>query len=445
VLWAVAVTVGLGLRRFDVIDALLLFGPLVVVPLGLPLLDLGDRPATGGESLILPTAAALAVAFLLPVSGWTAVVALPWFVTTVVLAVTATERWWQALGPLRPTQHHLATIATLWLPVAAAHLVLSRAGVSYAGIRPDLIELAGVHFTFAGFGATTLAACLVASATDRRRTLAVAAGATLVIGDCVVALGHISWRPVELVGTTIVASAVLLMGALGWRAFPTSTLGRVFARLSGLAVVAPMAFALAYSWALTTDSAHLSYDTIAAVHGSLNAFGFVTCGLLAWRLGERPVESPCLRELAIDVWGLALLFGMACGPVSVSLLSLLFFFVAAPVGAMVGLALGLPLAAGLTLALAFRPDPRRWPRDFERGLKVVGLTVAVGVVFPLNLATLGPALVHGYGNQPLLAAGSTISSTAAVAAIGWLAGRTAARRHLRRLGPLPAQPGSLCT
>ena len=69
VLWAVAVTVGLGLRRFDVIDALLLFGPLVVVPLGLPLLDLGDRPATGGESLILPTAAALAVAFLLPVSG----------------------------------------------------------------------------------------------------------------------------------------------------------------------------------------------------------------------------------------------------------------------------------------------------------------------------------------------------------------------------------------
>ena len=48
-----------------------------------------------------------------------------------------------------------------------------------------------------------------------------------------------------------------------------------------------MGFALAYSWALTTNSLHLPYETIAAIHGSLNAVGFVACGLLAWRLTGR--------------------------------------------------------------------------------------------------------------------------------------------------------------
>jgi hypothetical protein len=436
-IWALGALVGLLTRRFDVIDALLLFGPLVVVPLALPLLAADARPAAGTASRARTVAAAALVpAFLLPSSAIAAVFCVPWIAVTVILAGASVRGWVpRRLAP--PAEHHLSVIALLWLPLAAVHMALSRAGVSYGQIRPELIELAGVHFTFAGFGATALVASLVAASTARRRAAAVVAASALVVGDSVVAIGHVSWRPVELVGTTIVASAVFLIAALSWSALPGGTLGRMFARLSGAAVLAPMAFALAYSWALTTDSAHLSYDTIAAVHGSLNAFGFVTCGLLAWHVGARPVDSPRLRGFLFDVCGLTVLFGLASGPVSLSVWSLLFCVVAAPVGAIVGLVLGLPLAAGLALALAFRPDPRRWPRAFEQAMKVAGLTAALLVVVPLNVVAMVAIQRDGDGNLVLVALGDLVFSCTAVATIGWFAGRTAARRHLQRLALEP--------
>ena len=50
--------------------------------------------------------------------------------------------------------------------------------------------------------------------------------------------------------------------------------------------------ALQYAWALNTASAHLPYETIARIHGSLNAVAVSLGGLLAWRLlrARRPVR-----------------------------------------------------------------------------------------------------------------------------------------------------------
>ena len=436
VIWLAAAVAGAVSRRLDVIDVLVLFGPLVVVPLGLPLLDLdGDRSLAGTTRLRLLAASALIVAFALPSSPASAALCVPWLAATVAVAWVGVRRW-RTAGPVRPAERHLATAAALWLPLAAVHFVLTRAGVTYQHINAELIELAAVHFTFAGFGATTIVTSLVSASIDRRRVLASAAGAALLVGDAVVAVGHVTARPVELVGTTIVTAAVFGMGMLGWQAFPTGTLGRLFARLSALAVVAPMGFALAYSWALSSGSSHLSYDTIAAIHGSLNAVGFVACGLYAWRVGAKPVGSPGLRDFGFDVWGATVLGGLACGLFSCGAWSLLFGFFTAPFGALVGFGLGPPLALILIVVVACQRDLRRWPAHFRRELSIIGMTIAIAVC---ALPNLDLALLilesNGVGTRAGLAAiANAVVATAAVGAIGWLAGRHVAHRHLGRLG-----------
>ena len=92
----------------------------------------------------------------------------------------------------------------------------------------------------------------------------------LTLGSATVGLGHLTLRPVELVGTTLVTIGVLALAALGTTTFEPGTVNRLLMDISGLAVLAPMGFALAYSWALSTGSDHLQYETIAMVHGSLD-------------------------------------------------------------------------------------------------------------------------------------------------------------------------------
>ena len=65
--------------------------------------------------------------------------------------------------------------------------------------------------------------------------------------------------------------------------------------ISSLSVLAPMV--LAVFWAVsqyTTYVAALSIPDMARVHGTLNAFGFVTCGLVGWRLAasSQPASQP---------------------------------------------------------------------------------------------------------------------------------------------------------
>jgi len=273
-----ALAVG-GRTRLGLIEVLVLFGCLVVVPLGLPLtISSPDR--------LLPWATAAAAltliaAFVMPTSGSALVLSLPWLAVTATWAARSVRRWCSDANRRRSLV--IPTVAVLWLPVAALHIALSRAGVTFGTVPLALVELGGVHFTFAGFGATTLAACLVA-ATGARRQFAELAATAVIIGSSLVGLGHLTVRPLELAGTVAVTAGVVAMAALGWNALPRASTRRILLRLSGLAVLAPMAFALAYSWALTTNSVHLPYETIAAIHGSLNAVGFVACGLLAWRL-----------------------------------------------------------------------------------------------------------------------------------------------------------------
>ena len=317
---ATAILLGLRLAGHGpgLIEVLLAFGPLVVVPLGRPLARSCGLPSLAdGEAPSSTTTAIAAIvligALALPAGPGAVLLSLPWLAVTLGLAGRAAVGLHRATGGLhratdglhramdrslarteRPAALTLAAIAVAWLPLAALHVTMSRADITYGGIQAPLVELAGVHFTFAGFGATTLVACLVAATEGRRRQAALLAAGALVGGCVLVGVGHLTARPVELAGTVAITVAVITIGALSWNRAPRRSPARILLRVSGLAVLAPMAFALAYAWALTTGSVHLPYETIAAIHGSLNAVGFVTCGMLGWRLRARR-PSPVLR------------------------------------------------------------------------------------------------------------------------------------------------------
>ena len=208
----VLAVLALGHGWLGTIETLLLFGALVVVPLGLPLVT---RPSAPVLAWATPLAAVVLIAaFSLPPSGIAFLCSLPWLAVTLGWATRGGAYWLAA--PTRTPVLLIQTIAVAWLPLAAAHITMSRAGISFAGIAPPLVELGGVHFTFAGFGATTLAACLVAASQGRRLAMAVAATVALIGGSSLVGLGHMTVRPIELVGTGAVTIGVVTLGALGW-------------------------------------------------------------------------------------------------------------------------------------------------------------------------------------------------------------------------------------
>jgi hypothetical protein len=162
--------------------------------------------------------------------------------------------------------------------VATASLFASRLGLRPFGIGEPIVELTAVHYLFAGTGAITLA-----GATGSRAAVAIT-----VIAPPVVALGFVTgWAAPQVGGAVLMAIGVLLVAALqlrlarrrpGWR-------GAALV-LSGLAVWAPMALAVAWAAGQHWEVPALSVPDMVRWHGLPNAVGFVVVGLLGSREGR---------------------------------------------------------------------------------------------------------------------------------------------------------------
>ena len=280
---AASTTTTIDLTIFQVF---LLLGMLVVVPLGLPLAT-GHR---GGVApwMALGSATLVLAAAVTPFGPWSTALTAPWLVCTAAIAV---GRLAPRAGGRRPAwPESLADAAEVaacgWLVVGAVALTLSRAQLTYLGVPPELVELGAVHFSYAGFAAGTIAGQLL-----RRHpstTSSVAAVAT-VGGAVVVAVGHLTVRPLELVGASSMTIGLATIGIATWSLAPPRSVARVLLRIAALSVILPMALALQYAWSLTTGGAHPPLAVIASIHGTLNAFGFSIGGLVAWRLLARPL------------------------------------------------------------------------------------------------------------------------------------------------------------
>ncbi len=281
------------------VDLLLLLAPIVIVPLGLRLV-----PFTGIRSqqllrlarMIQPAGAAAAVIAFLIAPGWTTgAVALGWLVTCAVASIAGLveliERRSVRPLPLVPAA------ALAYLSVGAAWLVVARAGLRPLGFSHEIVELTGVHFHYAGFAATLMAALTIGALRNRRRLgrLAVAAGMLIVAGVPITAAGITTGSgALTIMGPVLLATGVLTVAALMALAIPSTAgpIARWFLWISAAGVVVPMLLGVDYAVGRVLPIAALDLQAMALIHGDLNALAFSLAGLIGWTLVVRRRAPP---------------------------------------------------------------------------------------------------------------------------------------------------------
>ncbi|HEY1455447.1 MAG TPA: YndJ family transporter [Candidatus Dormibacteraeota bacterium] len=277
------------------VDLLLMLAPVAVVPMGLRLAPLQGKVSNrllGLARLVQPVGAVAALAsFMFPpgwLSGW---LAAGWLAACAVaslagLAEVIEER---SVGPA----HLLPAVALGFLSVGAAWLVAYRGGIDL-GYAPVIEELTAVHFHYAGFAATMMAALTLARVTTTRprwRVITVAAGWLVMLGVPVTAAGVATGSGLlTVIGPIGLAVGVLTMsGITGFIVVPglPGPASRWLLGLSAGGVVIPMLLGVDYAMGRVLPVPSLDLRTMALVHGDLNALVFALLGFAGWLLVKR--------------------------------------------------------------------------------------------------------------------------------------------------------------
>jgi len=266
-----------------VIQGLFIVALLAAVVPALPLVP-GARVAGRGLVAAAGAALLLGVAMAIGPGPGAGILAIPWLVVTIALAIWRLPGMWARRGSLRSFADGLgADAACAFLAVGATWALLSRLGLRPMGFEDRIVLLTAVHFHVAGFVLVLVGELL------RRRVGpgVVAAGLTaLVIGIPTTALGFLGVDGAALVGGWLVAVGGIVIGTGHIRAGlrgPADGLRGPLLAAAGVALLLSMP--LAATWATTSwlGIAFLSVPLMAAVHGGLNVFGFAVPAVFAWR------------------------------------------------------------------------------------------------------------------------------------------------------------------
>lgn len=274
------------------IDVLTVMGVAVVLPWAIP--EVTRAVWTGCAGL---TAAAL----LLPEGIGAAAVAAALPLVAAVAAIRAARSWWAT--PSRALIPAVPVAVGGFAIVAGAALVQSRLGRSAFGIHEPIVQLTAVHFTFAGAGATALAAAALRHGASRRRRLAITALVLTVLAPPVVAMGFVTDAAVPQVSGAVLMTLGVWSTATVQLAGLRARSRRVQALLLASSVAVFVAMPLAVTWAAAQHLGRvpaLSIRDMVRTHGMLNGVVFVPCGLLAWRIAARQAhrrerEGPACR------------------------------------------------------------------------------------------------------------------------------------------------------
>lgn len=264
--------------------------PLVARLAHLPFRD-GTRSRWYRRAAILtpPAAVATAVSLVLPAGPLAAVLAVPWLVATVLLAVYGLQRGLP--NTLRPPELAVS-VGLCYLPVAGVALLLHRLDAT-AGFTATTALLTVVHFHYAG-GALPVFAGLVGrdSGGGRRyRTLLV----PVLVGPGLVGLGIALSPTLELLAAGALAVAVAGVALYALSVIPVRDgAGRVLVGLAAVSVVVSMGLVVAYLASQSTVAPLVTFDVMLAGHGWINAIGFALCGLVGWRLVDPETSAPPL-------------------------------------------------------------------------------------------------------------------------------------------------------
>jgi hypothetical protein len=304
IVWAAFV--GLKVRSLEQepwTHALLLFAVLVLVPLALDLL-VERNEARGAarwfawvRAAQLPAAVLLAIACALTPGIFAAVLALPWFGVTLLLAAIGVVRVVRH-GWARPIGRLSGDAAMLFLAVGGAWALLDRAGLRPLGFEAAVVALTAVHFHYAGF-LLPLSAGLVQRRMAESR-FAARAVVGVVLSVPAVAIGilatQLGWGPsLEAAAGSALALAGMAVAILTVRVAldaPATRGTRALLALSGGALFLGMLLATVYAArAFVTVLPGFGIPSMRMLHGTINALGFGLAGLVGWRRLERERAS----------------------------------------------------------------------------------------------------------------------------------------------------------
>jgi hypothetical protein len=279
-----------GLRRapFGIIELMLLFATLVIVPLGLELIrqlnSLPSNQSTGATPIFQMLASlAVSVAFWLPPGRMAAVLSVAWLLLCLFLAG---QRLLQSLRQPLTSLSLLLSLAHFDLLLGAAWLVTSLAGFRPMGFQEPIILLTAVHFHYSGF-----ATALIASATLRqfqRRNLTMPGLRTLiwlvVLLPFMLAAGFVFSSLLRFVAAIALATCVtaLAMILLWFAPELRRRPARAYLRAASCAALAAFSLAGFYAVSEYFGKDWITVPGMANSHGVLNGLGFVLLSLLAW-------------------------------------------------------------------------------------------------------------------------------------------------------------------
>jgi len=270
------------------VKALLLISPLMLMPLWFGMSDWQHK-------LEYAAAIAMAGSFQLVSGCGAALLALPWLVARLFVVKDVAMECRMMGVPAAATACEYA--AAVFPAIGAAWIVAHRANWTPWGFDPLIVLLTAAHFHHAGF-TLPLMAGLNAKASPGFWTR-FSCGAIL-LGVPLVAVGITCMHFGVLKFVEPFGVAILVLGALSvavsqvWRGLERqrSILTRIGFLISGASLFAAMVLALGFGLRYVVPNFALTMPQMWAIHGTLNAFGFGLCGILAWRGAVTRSERP---------------------------------------------------------------------------------------------------------------------------------------------------------
>ena len=297
-------------RETELVHRIVFFAVLVIVPLGFSLVATTAHSSSSRLFVVAVTLRPLAAlctitSFLFGKGLVSALLAAAWLIPCGAAALFGLKRLLsRGIYPLHETS---IDAGLLYLPVAAAWLVVYRLGMQPFDYGEMIILLTVVHFHFAGFAAPIIAGMAGRRLAENEH----GAGkmfpliVLLLVGAMPLVAAGITFSPwLGLLGTLVIATGLLLLAVLTvFKVLPVvrATGTRVLLSIAALSSCVAMVLACLYAYSLVAHILILRIPTMAMTHGLLNAFGFATCSLFAWSkiTQTSPVSNPPPQPQAV--------------------------------------------------------------------------------------------------------------------------------------------------
>ncbi|WP_377887280.1 YndJ family protein [Alkalihalobacillus sp. R86527] len=310
-LWVAFVVTKLVTTPIDTLQyvmMLLMFAYLVLVPLTLHLVQQKKNSFYRYAANLQPIAAVLAgVSFFLEQGTFAVILAIPWFITTILIALFGVTKVLQTWKKSK-IYHVLIQVGLMYISIGGMWLVLHRSGIQVLHFSDVIVLLTSIHFHYAAFVTPItmafLGKYLLTFAPKLKPWFTILAYLVL-LGPPFIALGitFSETLPVlefisviEFVSPLIVFAILSLVYLVPKLEFSVQML----LSISFMALLFSMSSAMIYGFAHVNETVILGIPLMVFFHGFVNTFGFTLFGLLGVTVLQEQNTKP-IKKASISL------------------------------------------------------------------------------------------------------------------------------------------------